>query len=286
MYQVRDKVPKEPWTCRCRRLYKTGYDGKAAASHRGICDFWKQALSPSSTSPTTTLSSAASSTTSSSVSSSTTYATSSSGSSLAVALSSPSPVASSSSASAQDEKELGQDQMANDKGLKLRRSKRSHPLISGYGDDGLDLSKNGDDDSGDDDYGSGDLAFSSNEDDHSDSGDEKYVGMSLKAAIPENMILHPTVPRLGISLVGKQLVFRWDTGWFHGRITHFFNANERKKLSREDRARACNFEVQYTNEVHFHNTPLLRTMYSCSADAPVDSWALCGEAPCGRPSSC
>lgn len=152
------------------------------------------------------------------------------------------------------------DRQAGRVHVELRRSKRSSHAEITYGDDGLGSSSDG-------------------EDANDSSDEEKYAGKSLNAAIPDNMILHPRPPRLGKGLVGRHVVFRWDTGWFHGKITYFYNANERQRLSQEDRDRACNFEVKYTNEEHFYNTPLLKKTYSCSDDAPTDSWSLCVEAP-------
>ena len=42
MFQVAPQITKEPWRCRCLRIYKNGYDGKAAATHRGKCPLWQK----------------------------------------------------------------------------------------------------------------------------------------------------------------------------------------------------------------------------------------------------
>ena len=108
----------------------------------------------------------------------------------------------------------------------------------------------------------------------SDSDPGAYVGTSLAEAIPEGMILRADPPRLGKKLKNCVFVYRWDTGWFHGTISHFFTS-ERRSLSRDDQQRGCNFEVIYHNETHYMNTVLSKDTYSCCADAPENSWALC-----------
>ena len=102
---------------------------------------------------------------------------------------------------------------------------------------------------------------------------ERVLGSTLCAVVPNDMELVPSVPRLGNKLKGSQIVFRWDVGWFHGTITHYFTACERRHLSSSDRD--CNFEIKWTGEPGYDNQRLARDCYSIAEDAAEGSWAVC-----------
>jgi hypothetical protein len=97
--------------------------------------------------------------------------------------------------------------------------------------------------------------------DESENSDcDDIVGRTLSAAVPSGMVLLPHIPRLGSKLKNSEIVMRWDVGWFHGIITHFFTATERKKLPVGDRS--CNFEIQWTGEPGYDNQLLVKENYS------------------------
>ena len=103
--------------------------------------------------------------------------------------------------------------------------------------------------------------------------EEGVPGGTISSTVPEGMHLQKSTPRISKrSIEGKQFVFRYDTGWFHGQVGTFFSAAQKRKLPRADAG--CNCDVRYTGEDFYRNICLDAATYY-SEDNPDGRWAIC-----------
>ena len=133
----------------------------------------------------------------------------------------------------------------------------------------------GDDSKSDSDLEAGDSNASESEFEvsSSSSDEECEQGQTIKSILPAGYTLQAHPPsRIDKKLMGAELVMRWSTGWYMGRVIKYFTVKDRKTLQRD---RDMNLDIMWIAEQEVMEHAVSIAQYSNDEDASNGCWALC-----------